>query len=65
MNALTLAAALEWLVPGHGWTAVCVWCLHRVDPHEECHARRAPAGGDCMRCPYTGPDVFVAALPDR
>lgn len=60
-SANVLAAALEWLAPGHGWTAVCVWCLHAADPHEERPARRAHGGGDCSRCPYTGPDMFVFA----
>lgn len=65
MSANVLAAALEWIhpVPGHTWSAVCVWCLHRLDPHEERPARRAAGGGDCHRCPYTGADVFVASLP--
>lgn len=63
-DALTLAAALEVLAPapdGAIWTALCVWCLHRFDPHERCHSRRA--GGDCMRCAYTGRDTHVALVP--
>lgn len=42
--------------------ALCVWCLDALDPHETLYsARRAPAGGDCYRCAYTGRDVFAAA----
>lgn len=63
VRANELAAALEILAPGYGWTTMCVWCLHRADPHEEHPARRANAGGDCSRCSYTGRDIFVAAIP--
>jgi hypothetical protein len=62
-TALTYAAAMEILAPraGKRWCSVCVWYLHRLDPTESAPARRA--GGDCLSCPYTGRDVFVALLP--
>lgn len=66
LPAITLAAALEVLSPapaGKTWTAVCVWCLEKIDPQHVHPARRAAAGGDCLSCPYTGRDVFVACLP--
>lgn len=61
MSANEVAAALEILSPGKGWTAICVWCLNAADPYEKHPARRAHHG-DCNRCAYTGPDMFVVAL---
>lgn len=65
-SANALAAALEIMAPvklGHVWTAVCVHCLIAIDPYDRYPARRAVAGGDCMRCSYTGYDVFVTRIP--
>lgn len=62
--ALHLAAALEIDGPatlGKSWTSVCIRCLHAADPTETAIARRV--GGDCLRCPTSGRDVFVALLP--
>lgn len=64
IDALHLAAALEIdgpATPGKAWTSVCVWCLADADPTETAIARRV--GGDCLRCPTSGRDVFVALLP--
>ena len=62
-NANSVAAALT-LLSGKPAQALCVLCLHRLDPHEQHPARRAPSGGDCETCSYSGvDDMFVAAIP--
>lgn len=62
-RALELAVAFE-ILTGRESTSLCAWCLEKADPTESTHvARRAPDGGDCMRCPYSGRDVFVVVLP--
>lgn len=62
-SANPVAAALTMLTVKPA-QALCVWCLHRLDPHEQHPARRAWAGGDCETCSYSGTDdMFVAAIP--
>lgn len=62
-SANSVAAALTMLT-GKPAQALCVWCLHRLDPHERHPARRALLGGDCETCSYSGTDdMFVAAIP--
>jgi hypothetical protein len=62
MNANGYAAALA-ILTGKPARAICVWCLHAHDPHEQHPARRIPAGGVCSLCPYDGPDMLVATIP--
>lgn len=58
LTPLGIAVAMEALT-GRKFAVVCVWCLHAIDPHEERPARAA-GHGDCLRCPYSGPEIFVA-----
>lgn len=63
MSALATALAAE-LLSGRMVRVVCVWCLHRLDPHETMTSRRCgPA--ECDECPYVGRDCHLIALPRR
>ncbi len=62
ISANSLAAATE-ILSGKPCTVLCVYCLHKVDPHEERVAKRVGGVGFCVRCPYTdGPELFVVAV---
>ena len=73
MTANSIAAALA-LSTGKQVHAICVYCLHTTDPHEQHYARMIPVGGDCELCSFSDPghrgsrgadsDMFVTTNPN-
>lgn len=68
-DALHTSIALDLVAPveGRTWTALCCWCLDRIDPGAP--SRRlaltphATFPGGCSRCSYAGADTLCAAIP--
>ncbi len=70
-DALVASVALDIVAPvgGRTWTAICCWCLERLEhdiPDEIVHRLGMLSWhsfpGGCMRCPYYGCDTLVAAI---
>lgn len=55
------SVAIE-VVTGEPWTALCCWCIERVDPAGARQAVRLRVGGDCMGCAYIGRDTLLVGL---
>ena len=66
--ALETAVALDIAAPvaGRTWTACCVWCLDKNDPHAPSYRMNLCRGltpRHCSLCNVSGDDVLVVALP--
>lgn len=69
-SAFTTSIALDIVAPvaGHSWYALCCHCAAAADPLETLPAHRVATeshqdAGGCSRCPYSGCDTLVIALP--
>jgi hypothetical protein len=71
IDALHASVAMDLVAPveGRTWTAICCWCLERVEhdiPDEYVHRLGLETWhsfpGGCMLCPYYGCDTLVAAI---